>query len=240
METQKTQDTSTPQEIEALNTWTGGYTQLPNTILRAANLDSDSKVALGLLYGAYTYARDNNQLQPDGSFYYTNEQFGEHMAISGDQVARKVIPDLIDKSLICTIKRNVNGKTRNYYILLFTTINNWDGTKMNPDIEARKTAHAKKANDGRRRKEARIMLLYGGDIMELVQQPLSICDREQMFEDIAAKIAETNKYTIQTAKNLINKMLQQYKEAQTNPSTKPEWLKRQEEIANTDPDEIPY
>ena len=81
---------------------------------------------------------------------------------------------------------------------------------------------------------------YGAEVLNLVQLPLSIADREQLFEDIAAEIAKKTKYTIQSCKTIINRMLKQYKEAQADPTSKPEWLRWHEEIESLAPGELPY
>ena len=240
MDTTSNSNTRIPESGTNTNTWKAGFIQVPNNILKARNLDSDSKVVLALLLGTYTYARDNNQLEHDGSFYFTNARFDEQLSISGDQVQRKVIPDLLDKGLIRTIKRLHDGKAHNYYILDFNAINKYDGNRVNPDVEAKKTARAQKANGGRRKKEAIIMQDYGAEVLNLVQLPLSIADREQMFEDIATEIAKKTKYTIQSCKTIVNRMLKQYKEAQADPTAKPEWLKWQEELASLEPGEPLY
>ena len=235
MDTLQASDTSTLEVKDNLNTsWTGGYTQIPNSILKAANLDSDSKVAVALLYSAFTYARDNNQLEPDGSFYFTNARFGTEMAISGDQVARKVIPDLIDKGFIRTIKRFAHGKTRNYYILDIGALNRWDGSKKNLEAEAKKVARAKKACSGRQRKEEAIMSDYGSRVYELVQAPMTITERENRINQIVEHLSQERRYTVSSARAIINKMLHQYSDSQLDPDKKPEWLRWQEEIANSD------
>ncbi len=231
MDTLQATDTSTPKVKDNLNTWTGGYTQIPNSILRASNLDSDSKVALALLYMTYTYALDNNQLEPDGSFYHTNARFDEFMAISGDQVIRKVIPDLVDKGLIRTIKRCVEGKTRNYYILDFNAINNYDGSAVDQKVLQKKLARAQKAYDGRRQKEAKIMKAYGEKVSELITDGYSIDSREKQIDIISDEIAKEYNYRFATAKGLVNRMINQYK---STTGKMPDWFVEPED------DELPF
>lgn len=230
METSPLPDRSTHVAKTNLNLWTGGYTQVPNSILRAANLDSDSKVALAQLLSTYTYARDNNQLEPDGSFYHTTARFDECMAISGDQVMRKVIPDLIDKGLIRNIKRISEGKTRNYYILDFNAINNYDGSAMDPKVEQTKRSRAQKAYNGRRLKEADIMMSYGPQVSDLITSGMSIDGREREFDHLANEISQRYNYQSSTAKAIINKMLSQYRSGKT-----PDWF-----IAPEEDDELPF
>ena len=153
------------------------------------------------------------------------------MAISGDQVMRKVIPDLIDKGLIRTIKRIFEGKTQNYYILDFNAINNYDGSAMDPKVEQTKRSRAQKAYNGRRMKEADIMMSYGPQVSDLITSRMSIDDREMELDHIANEISQRYNYQLSTAKVIINKMLIQYRSGKT-----PDWFIAPDE----EDDELPF
>ena len=232
METIQDSKTSSPERNENLNAWTEGYTQVPNTILKARNLDSDAKVVIALLYNTYTYAFTNHQLDQDGSFYFTNSRFNEHMDISGEQVIRRVIPGLVAKGLIRTSKRTTNGKTRNYYELDFDAINNYDGSAVDPNVEADKSERGKVARNGRVKREHSIMMFYGSALYSIIQSSLQMEERTAQFVQLVKRIANNEGYKPTTAKAIVKKMLRDYDIAKKQPSLKPSWLISAEEYAN--------
>ena len=71
---------------------------------------------MGMLLGYYKYYRENDQLQEDGSFYFTIDRFQEEMNISDYQ--RREILDFLKKiSLLTVLVRNFPPKT--YYKINF-------------------------------------------------------------------------------------------------------------------------
>jgi hypothetical protein len=225
---------------ESSNTWGNRYTQVPNTILKARNLDSDSKVALALLISTYTYARDNQQLlEDDQSFYFTTTRFSEEMSISGDQVLRKVIPDLEQRGLITKTKRIDKGKTHNYYALNIEAINKYDGTTLDLDSTAKKSARGKKAYQGRAKKEAAIRAKWIDQAGRIVREPLTIVGRETAIASLAERLSKEEGYKPSVAQTLVKQMIEEAQKREQEAERKrllfmmsdfdPEWLEDEDE-----------
>ena len=189
--------------------WAHGYTQVPNSILKAKNLDSDSKVALALLINTYTFARDNQLLENGQSFYLTNTRFSEQMAISGDQVLRKVIPDLEQRGLITKTRRTHDGKSHNYYTLNIEAIDKYDGTTLDLDSTAKKSARGRKAHQGRAQKEAAIRAKWIDQACSIVRDPLSIADRERAIASLVQRISDAEGCKPSTAQTLVKQLIEE-------------------------------
>lgn len=208
--------TSSPSQEET-NFKDGGFTRVPNSILKAADLNSDAKVALALLIEVYHYAENTNQLGDDGSIYFPNKRFEEHMDLTGNHVVSKVIPELEQRGLLSSFNLRAGAKTHKHYVLDWEAINNYDGSHKDASKQDVKSLKGKKAYECRKAKEDAVVARYLPLVQNILNTPYTSAERDLKMLSIQKEL-RSNGYKIATIRTLFKRMI---KVAQSKPTESP-------------------